>query len=101
MHLFHEQCPRSDFATISAPLRELTKKSTKFEWTAVHQQAFDNITRALSLSPCMSYFDPQKETSIIVDASPVGLSEILTQKARDSDDNKVVAYASRSLTDVE
>ena len=91
----------ANFATISAPLRELTKKNTKFEWTAVHQQAFDNITRALSSSPCMSYFDPQKETSIIVDASPVGLSAILTQKARDSDDSKVVAYASRSLTDVE
>ena len=43
----------------------------------------------------MSYFDPKKEIEIIVDASPVGLGAILTQ------DNKVLSYASRALTEVE
>ena len=91
----------ANFATISAPLRELTKKNARFEWKAVHQEAFDKLTRALSSSPCMSYFDPKKETYIVVDASPVGLSAILSQNSKDSEDTKVVAYASRSLTDVE
>ena len=29
----------------------------------------------------MSYFDPKKDTEVIVDASPVGLGGILTQNS--------------------
>ena len=43
----------------------------------------------------MSYFDPAKETQLRVDASPVGLAAILSQ------DNKIIAYASRALSPVE
>ena len=42
----------------------------------------------------MAYFDPELDTEIDVDASPVGLAGILTQGG------KVIAYGSRSLTDV-
>ena len=49
----------------------------------------------------MAYFDPKKETELITDASPTGLSAILMQKTPDSDDRRVVAYASRTLTPVE
>ena len=43
----------------------------------------------------MSYFNPRKKTEIIVDAIPVGLSGLLTQKGT------VLSYASRSLSDLE
>ena len=43
----------------------------------------------------MSYFDPKKETMLIVDASPVGLAALLTQNG------KIIAYSNRALTDVE
>ena len=33
-----------DYATITAPLRELTKKNAKFKWTYQHQQAFETLT---------------------------------------------------------
>ena len=36
-----------DFATLSAPLNELTKKSTKWQWTVIDQQAFEKIKTAL------------------------------------------------------
>ena len=90
-----------DFATITAPLRELTKKNAKFEWNNLHQEAFEKVTNALSSEPCMAYFDKDKETFVIVDASPVGVSGILAQKPRHSENHKVVAYASRTLTNVE
>ena len=43
----------------------------------------------------MSYFDPKKETKIIVDASPAGLGGLLMQEG------KALSYASRALSDVE
>ena len=89
-----------NFATITAPLRELTKKNSRFEWNRVHQDAFNKLTTTLSTAPRMSYFDKNKDTYVLVDASPVGLCAILSQKSKDADDKKVVAYVSRALTDV-
>ena len=92
-----------DFATLTAPLRELTKKDVKFEWTHKHQAAFEKLTTTLATAPCMSYFDKNKETFVVVDASPVGVSAILSQKPKNSDSSnqQIIAYASRALTDTE
>ncbi|XP_065067305.1 uncharacterized protein K02A2.6-like [Rhopilema esculentum] len=90
-----------NFATITAPLRELTKKNAHFSWNTEHQAAFTKLTTALSSAPCMSYFDKNKESYVLVDASPVGLSAILSQKTTGQEDQTVIAYASRALTDVE
>ena len=49
----------------------------------------------------MAYFDVQKDTQIVVDASPVGISAILSQAVKGSNEFRIVAYASRALTDVE
>ena len=49
----------------------------------------------------MAYFDPNKETELVTDASPSGLSAILMQNTPGTKDRRVVAYASRALTDVE
>ena len=49
----------------------------------------------------MSYFDPTKHTELHVDASRFSLGGILTQTTPGHDDSKVIAYASRSLTDAE
>lgn len=42
-----------------------------------------------------------KETEVVTDASPYGLSAIRTQTTPGKDDSKVIAYVSRSLTPVE
>ncbi len=53
-------------------------------------------------SPVMSHFDTTRETFILVDASPVGLSAILTQKdPNQANAYNTVAYASRALSPVE
>ena len=36
------------------------------------EKAFDLLKRELTIDKVMSYFDPTKETTMIVDASPVG-----------------------------
>ena len=43
----------------------------------------------------MAYFDPNKDTNILIDASPVGSDTVLTQNG------KILCYTSRALTDVE
>ena len=44
---------------------------------------------------------PSKETELTTDASPVGLSAILSQRTPGQLDRRIVAYGSRSLSDVE
>ena len=90
-----------DYATVTAPLRELTKKNARFSWELEHQRAFDKLKQALVSAPVMGYFDTKKHTMLTVDASPVGVSAILAQSARDQSDYKVIAYASRSLSNIE
>ena len=71
-----------NFATITAQLRNLTKKNAKFEWTACQQNAYDQLTSALSSAQCMVYFSRHKETCITVDAGPVRLYQLYYRKDR-------------------
>ena len=89
------------FSDVSYPLRELTKKDAKFQWLQTHQRSFDKIKEMLTSDAKMAYFDPSKDTELTTDASPVGLSAILSQKMPGTEERKIVAYVSRSLTDVE
>ena len=90
-----------NFATITQPLRELTHKNAKWEWTAKHDAAMNALKNSLA-HDALSYFDPNKvKTELIVDASPVGLGAVLTQKDSSDSSPKIIAYASRSLTPVE
>ena len=49
----------------------------------------------------MAYFDVHKQSFVTVDANPVGISGILSQKSHDSEDHRVVAYASSASSAVE
>ena len=90
-----------DYAMVTAPLQDLTKKDAHFKWEAVHQHAFEKLKHSLTSVPVMAYFDTQKDTVMTVDASPVGISAILAQENPHSDDCRIVAYASRALSPVE
>jgi hypothetical protein len=61
-----------------------------------HQAAFEKLKNTLATAPCMSYFDKNKETFVVVDARPVGVSAILSQKPKNSDTNnqQIIAYTS-------
>ena len=49
----------------------------------------------------LNYFDPNLKTEVIYDASPYGLSAILFQHSQNENEKKMIAYASRSLTETE
>ena len=89
------------YASKTEPLRRLTYKDQPWCWTAEHDSAVAQLKEALVSAPVTAYFDPDKDTEISVDASPVGLAAILAQVDTKTDERHVVTYASRSLTDTE
>jgi hypothetical protein len=87
------------FSTITAPLRELTKKNATFEWNDPQVQAFNGLKHALSADTVMAYFAPARETKVIVDGSKKdGVASILTQKDPQTEQYRVVRYDSRATT---
>ena len=88
-----------EYATLTDPLRKLTKKNSEFLWTEQCEEAVKNIKERLVKKPILSYFDPNLSTEIVTDASPCGLGAILTQKK--GNEIKVVAFASKALTPTE
>ena len=88
-----------DFSTVTAPLRELTKTDVDWTWRTPQQTALEELKKRMTSDAVIAYFDPSKKTEVVVDASPVGLGAVLVQKHKE--ESKVVAYASRSLTNTE
>lgn len=88
-----------DLATVSAPLRELTKNNVAFQWGSAEQEAFDRLLLLIGRPSSLSHFDAKLSTRVIADASPVGLGAVLIQFLEGVP--KVVSYASKSLTETE
>ena len=88
-----------NFSTLAAPLRELTRSNVEWRWTEREQEPFMKIKNSLLDNATLAYYEVGAETEVIVDASPVGLGAILTQKKRDG--HRAVTYISRSLSPVE
>ena len=89
-----------NFATITEPLRKLTKKDARWEWSTPQQTAFEKLKIVLSTADTLAYFNPKAETEVVTDASPYGLGAVIAQK-QPCGNFKPVSYASRSLSSVE
>ncbi len=88
------------FSTMVKPLRELTTNGTTWKWNDKAEKVLEELKESISAACVMSYYDQQKETEVLVDASPVGLGAILTQNSK-AGGTEVTQYASRALTPVE
>ncbi|CAB4003123.1 Transposon Ty3-I Gag-Pol poly [Paramuricea clavata] len=89
------------YSETTAPLRHLTKKNARFQWTKECQKAFETLKQAMASPQVMSYYDPTRPTELIVDASKYGLASMLTQLDPKTGQYKVVRYDSRSTTQPE
>lgn len=88
-----------NLATISEPLRRLTKKDVIFEWGHEQQNAFDQLKNSLTSDLVLGYYDVKCRTQVVADASPFGLGAVLIQFQ--NGDGRIISYASRSLTSPE
>ena len=82
-------------ASITAPLRDLTKKDIAYIWGPEHHHAFQQVKEEIASMGVLRYFDPSVETVIQTDASQKGLGAVLLQQGQP------VCYASKALTDTE
>ena len=71
------------------------KKDILFHWDSAQEESFSKIKNILSSSPVLTFYDVSKPVIISCDASQSGLGALLLQ------DEKPVAYASRSLSSAE
>lgn len=85
-------------ASILEPIDDL-KKADDFQWTPECQQAFEEVSEILSSGALLVYFDPGKEITLAVDASPYGIGAVISHVTPDGD--KPIAYASRKLNKAE
>ena len=102
-----------NFAVISAPLRQLLRMEVSPDltlpmtmdmqgtvrpntlWDEDCDKAFKHLKKALSTAPVLGYPDWTKSFTLRTDASIEGLGAVLRQ------DDRVIAYLSRSLTPAE
>ena len=85
------------FSKVAQPLHRLTRKDAPFEWDPRCQDAFDLLMRKLTEAPVLAYPSFDKDFTLEMDASILGIGAILSQ-AQDDGQLHPVAYASRSLS---
>ncbi|KAK7918651.1 hypothetical protein WMY93_009935 [Mugilogobius chulae] len=84
------------FAELAAPLHDLLKKGTVFQWTDKHQVAFTELKEKLTRSPVLGY--PRAEGKFILDtdASNNSVGAVLSQVQWGEE--RVLTYASSHLS---
>ena len=86
-----------NFAQIAKPLTAMLEKTSKFDWNANCQQAFDVLKNALSRQTNLMLPDFSKPFQLACDASNVALGAVLSQVDEDNREHPV-AFASKVLS---
>ena len=84
------------YSSITVELRKLLHNHAKWERNDKHEKLFNVLT--VKSHFMLNCFHPKLNTGVICDASPYGLSAILTQYCEDKNKKRMVAYATRSMT---
>ena len=80
-----------NFSKIAAPLTNLTKKATRYEWMGQCEEAFQELKKRLTSAPILALPTADKDFTAYNNASKSGVGCVLMQEGR------VTAYASRQL----
>ncbi|KZS03393.1 Uncharacterized protein APZ42_033842 [Daphnia magna] len=88
-----------NFAVVARPLSNMTKKNQRFSWGEEHQRSFEAMKTILISPPTLAHPRYDLPMEIHCDASNYGVGAVLVQKH--GDEEHVIAYASRLLSDPE
>ncbi len=89
-----------NYSSTVDPINKLLKKGVKFEWSNECQECFNKVIGLLINPPILAFPDLNREFCLTTDASCSGLGAVLSQ-VMDDGEEKVIAYASRTLSDAE
>ena len=93
------------YSDVTLPLRKLTAKSVRFEWTKQCDAAFLELKDLLMSGQVMAHYDPKRDTRLYVDEGPDGVAGTVAQKylleGMDHPVWRPVNYTSRAKTKAE
>ena len=89
-----------DAAEIRHPLNQLLRQDVPFHWTEECEQAFNRAKQEISSPRVLTPYDPSLPLILATDASPYGLSGVLSHRLPNGDE-KPIFFISRSLTQSE
>ena len=86
-------------AELTKPLRELLSKKSTWLWGPSQEEVFQKIKSELASPLVLAWYNPDAKTKVSSDALTYDLRPVLLQ--RQNGEWKPIAYASRSLTEIE
>ena len=87
------------FALKANPLYRLTEKGRRWEWTKECGESFTALKQTLASAPILAFPNFDNDFILDTDASTDGLGAVLSQQFKEGE--RVIAYASRTLTKAE
>ena len=81
-----------NLSEISAPIRKLCEGNVAWHWDSEQEDSFNKLKKLVTNTPVLQYYDVNKDVTLSVDSSMLGLGAVLFQE------NKPIAYASKALT---
>ncbi|KAG5848674.1 hypothetical protein ANANG_G00101330 [Anguilla anguilla] len=87
-----------DYSKVAAPLTALTSTATKFHWTDIANQAFNELKRRFTIAPILTPADPTRQFIVEVDAFDVGVGAVLSQRSGLNNKLHPCAFFSHRLT---
>jgi hypothetical protein len=88
------------YATITAPLEKLLKKSELFQWTPECDKSFNILKEKLIIAPILIFPNWEIEFHVHVDASGISLVDILAQPGEGNTDHPIY-FSSIKLSQTE
>lgn len=88
-----------DYARITAPLTNLLKKDSNWEWPNECSKIVDDLKNKICAKPILTLFNPELPTIVYTDASRDGYAGILIQKHENKE--KPVAFFSKQTIEAE
>ena len=89
-----------DFARITKPLHEMTRKETKWSWGERQQRVFEELKKRFMTEPVLVTPDLDKEMRVEADVSDFATGGVLSMKCED-EKWRLVTYISKSLNKAE
>jgi hypothetical protein len=90
----------TNFALISRPLHELSKKGVQFTWGPQQQEAFEGLKRVVAAEPCLAHANLDHPFRLETDASEFAYGAALSQRQTDGCYHPV-AFMSKSMLPAE